>query len=232
MILFKFTLFWAGSSHESHTSWRESIENSAAPCADFAFANDPCVYFLQSPLSRDFNTLINLSCYFIISRVIEILNLSMALVIGRMIRPVNGLTKQAFTTTHLGLKRLHPVRLMAANPSQYHYHEKPPAHAHDKLWKAERYLSFALLGVLPASAIFPHPIMDYAVATSLVVHVHWGVEAIVTDYVRPSIFGKTIPKVSIVLVYLLSSLTLGGLFMFNYTDVGITQATRMLAKAM
>lgn len=104
------------------------------------------------------------------------------------------------------------------------------SHAHDKLWKAERYLSLALLGVIPAAAVVPHPIMDYAVALSLVVHVHWGVEAIVTDYIRPSIFGPVIPKVSIALVYILSSLAVGGLFVFNYTDVGITQATRMLAK--
>lgn len=117
-----------------------------------------------------------------------------------------------------------------ATDSTYHYHEKPPTHTHDKLWKAERYLSIGLLGILPAASVIPHPIMDYAVATSLVVHVHWGIEAIVVDYVRPSIFGPTIPKISVMLVYLLSSLALGGLFMFNYTDVGITQATRMLAK--
>lgn len=101
---------------------------------------------------------------------------------------------------------------------------------HDKLWKAERYLSIGLLGILPAAAVIPHPLMDYAVATSLVVHVHWGIEAIVVDYIRPSIFGPTIPKISVMLVYLLSSFALGGLFWFNYTDVGITQGTRMLAK--
>lgn len=157
----------------------------------------------------------------------------MALILGRIVRPMNGLVRQTFNSaTPVGIKRSYPIRLMGAASNQYHYHEKPPTHAHDKLWKYERYLSFALLGVLPAAAIFPHPIMDYAVATALVVHVHWGVEAIVTDYVRPSIFGKTIPKISIALVYVLSSLALGGLFMFNYTDVGITQATRMLAKAM
>lgn len=88
----------------------------------------------------------------------------------------------------------------------------------------------ALLGVLPAAWVIPHPIMDYAVATSLVVHVHWGVEAIVTDYIRPSIFGTVIPKISIAFVYILSILAAGGLFLFNWTDVGITQALRMLAK--
>lgn len=127
------------------------------------------------------------------------------------------------------LQSYKPSRIMST-ASNYHYHEKPPSHSHDKMWKAERYLSLGLLGVLPAAAVVPHPIMDYAVALSLVVHVHWGLEAIATDYIRPSIFGPTIPKISIALVYALSSLALGGLFMFNYTDVGITQATRMLAK--
>lgn len=104
------------------------------------------------------------------------------------------------------------------------------AHHHDKLWKAERYLSIGLLGILPASAMFPSPIMDHAVALSLVIHVHWGLEAIVTDYIRPSIFGSTIPKISIGMLYVLSSLALGGLFLFNHSDVGITQAARMIAK--
>lgn len=117
-----------------------------------------------------------------------------------------------------------------ATTSNYHYHEKPAKHAHDKLWKAERYLSLGLLGVLPAAAVIPHPIMDYAVALSLVVHIHWGIEAIVVDYIRPSIFGPVIPKISVALVYILSSLALGGIFLFNYTDVGITQAARMIAK--
>ena len=72
--------------------------------------------------------------------------------------------------------------------------------------------------------------MDYAVAISLVVHVHWGVEAIVTDYIRPSIFGSVIPKVSIALVYVLSILAAGGLFLFNWTDVGLTQAMKMIAR--
>lgn len=129
------------------------------------------------------------------------------------------------------IKFNNPIRA-TSTASTYHYHQPPQKHAHhhDKLWKAERYLSVGLLGILPAAALYPSPMMDHAVALSLVIHVHWGFEAIVTDYVRPSIFGKTIPKVSIALVYVLSSLTLGGLFLFNHTDVGITQATRMLAK--
>lgn len=127
-------------------------------------------------------------------------------------------------------RRLHKFVRPMSTDSNYHYHERPVSHAHDKLWRAERYLSIGLLGILPAASVISHPLMDYAVATSLVVHIHWGIEAIVVDYIRPSIFGPTIPKISVMLVYVLSSLALGGLFVFNYTDVGITQATRMLAK--
>lgn len=102
--------------------------------------------------------------------------------------------------------------------------------AHDGMWKAERYLSVGLLGTLPAAAIYPHMMMDHFVALTLVAHTHWGLEAIVTDYIRPSVFGNTIPKIAIALLYLSSSLALGGLCWFNYSDVGITQATKMLAK--
>lgn len=127
-------------------------------------------------------------------------------------------------SVHLQTTRFAPAIAASATQNQAH-----SQHKHDKLWKAERYLSVGLLGVLPAAVLFPHPIMDHAVALSLVVHIHWGFEGIVVDYIRPSIFGPTIPKISIALLYVLSSLALGGLFVFNHTDVGITHATRMLA---
>lgn len=148
------------------------------------------------------------------------------MIIARISRPLcNQLNRNIMTS-----RMLHQSSKLAASTSNYHYHNPPSGHAHDKLWKAERYLSVGLLGVLPAAALISSPIMDHAVALSLVIHVHWGIEAIVTDYVRPSIFGPTIPKISIALVYVLSSLALGGLFVFNHTDVGISQAIRMLAK--
>lgn len=57
-------------------------------------------------------------------------------------------------------------------------------------------------------------------------HAHWGLEAIVTDYVRPVIFGNTVPKVAHGLLILYSALVLGGLIYFNLTDIGISQAVR------
>ena len=50
-----------------------------------------------------------------------------------------------------------------------------------------------------------------------VLHSHWGVEAIVVDYVRPSLFGGStvIPNIAHGLVWVLSAFALGGLYYFN-----------------
>jgi len=101
---------------------------------------------------------------------------------------------------------------------------------HVKLWTAERALSAVLLGVIPAAVVMPTPAMETLLALSLTVHSHWGVEAIVHDYIRPSVFGNVIPKVSIVLVQFLSMMTFGGLCYFIYADVGIVNAVSMLWK--
>jgi succinate dehydrogenase (ubiquinone) membrane anchor subunit len=83
------------------------------------------------------------------------------------------------------------------------------------------------LVALPLGFATNLPGLDYVIAAALVVHVHWGLEAIVVDYIRPSIFGPVIPKVSLWLLYLLSIFSLGGLFYFNYTDVGIVNGVKM-----
>ncbi|GFR30509.1 succinate dehydrogenase cytochrome b small subunit, mitochondrial [Trichonephila clavata] len=103
-------------------------------------------------------------------------------------------------------------------------------HSHSRIWTAERFLSAALIGILPAAVAFPNPALDYVLALSMTVHVHWGIEAIVVDYVRPSVVGAVLSRAAVATVYALSVLTLGGLFYFNYTDVGLSQAIRMLWK--
>ena len=104
------------------------------------------------------------------------------------------------------------------------------SHNHSMLWSLERYLSLGLLAVIPLSFAVSTPALDYLLALSLVTHVHWGIEAIVVDYIRPAVFGKVIPKLALIYVYILSMLALSGLFYFNYTDVGLTNAIRMIAK--
>lgn len=94
----------------------------------------------------------------------------------------------------------------------------------------EKVVSLGLLAVIPAAFLCPNGALDYALALSLIVHVHWGFEAIVVDYVRPSLFGPTVPKIALASVYLISMLALAGLFYLNYSDVGLTTALRMAAR--
>jgi len=101
---------------------------------------------------------------------------------------------------------------------------------HVKLWTAERILSAGLVPLIPMALLMPCAPFDYMVAFALTVHSHWGIEAIVVDYVRPSVFGNVLPKIALGLVYGLSAMTLGGLFYFIYADVGIANAIRMLWK--
>ncbi|XP_055373808.1 succinate dehydrogenase [ubiquinone] cytochrome b small subunit, mitochondrial [Condylostylus longicornis] len=100
--------------------------------------------------------------------------------------------------------------------------------SHAGLWTAERVLSLALLGILPAAIAFPSQPLDYALAVSMVMHSHWGLEAIVTDYVRPIIFGNVVPKVAHGVLLVFSAATLAGLFYFIYNDIGIAKAVRKL----
>ncbi len=57
-----------------------------------------------------------------------------------------------------------------------------------------------------------------------------GLEAIAVDYVQPvRVGGSTlIPKLAVGAVWALSAFTLGALYYFNYTDVGIVHAIKML----
>lgn len=123
--------------------------------------------------------------------------------------PKLGSTKN-FTTT--------PVKNMSASGD------------HTKLWTIERALSAGLLGIVPAAFLIPNPALEYAMALALTAHVHWGIEAIVVDYLRPKVVGDVIAKAGVIGVYVLSAVTLGGLFYFNYSDVGLTQAIKMFWK--
>ncbi|XP_076040764.1 succinate dehydrogenase, subunit D [Oratosquilla oratoria] len=154
---------------------------------------------------------------------------------------LNGLyqAKAAWPAT-MALSRIQPIRQISAPlSSQVRTFNTSPAskaapeieqagHDHVNHWNAERVMSVILMGVIPAAVVFPSPSLEYLMALSITVHSHWGIEAIVVDYVRPSIFGKVIPKIAVAAVYALSVVTLGGLCYFIYTDVGIVNAVKML----
>jgi len=100
--------------------------------------------------------------------------------------------------------------------------------SHVTLWTIERGLSVGLLALIPVAFIFPSPATDALLAVSIVMHQHWGLEAIVTDYVRPIIFGNTIPKVAHGILILFSAATLAGLFYFIHNDIGIVNSIKKL----
>lgn len=92
----------------------------------------------------------------------------------------------------------------------------------------ERAISAGLLVALPAAIAFPSQPLDIVVAVSMVMHAHWGLEAIVVDYVRPILVGNVVPKVAHFALIAFSAATLGGLVYFIQNDVGIGNAVRQL----
>jgi len=60
------------------------------------------------------------------------------------------------------------------------------------------------------------------------VHVHWGMESVVVDYMRPRIVGQAAYCISLGLTYLLSFATFAGLIYLNYTQMPPTKAIKKL----
>jgi len=108
----------------------------------------------------------------------------------------------------------------------------PVAYGSDKLWGIERAVSALQIPALIVPFLLTNPATDAMFCTLAVLHSHWGVEAIVVDYIRPSLFNgsTTIPNIAQGLIWAISVFTLGGLYYFNYTDVGIINAIKMLWK--
>jgi len=101
---------------------------------------------------------------------------------------------------------------------------------HVRMWTAERLVSIAQIPICIVPFMWTTPLNDAIFCTLAVLHSHWGIEAIAVDYIRPSLFnGSTvIPNIAVSLVWALSAFTLGALYYFNYTDVGIINAIKML----
>lgn len=67
---------------------------------------------------------------------------------------------------------------------------------HAMLWTIERGLALRMLFIIPTALAFPSQALDALMSVSIVMHVHWGLDAIVTDYVRPILVGNVVPKVA------------------------------------
>ncbi|EDV94985.1 succinate dehydrogenase [ubiquinone] cytochrome b small subunit, mitochondrial [Drosophila grimshawi] len=97
---------------------------------------------------------------------------------------------------------------------------------HTGLWTIERIVSAGLLAVIPAAFIAPSQIMDALLAVSVVIHTHWGVEAMVVDYLRPAVVGNILPKVAHIALIIISVASLGGLFYYIKNDVGLANGIK------
>lgn len=147
-------------------------------------------------------------------------------------------TKLLLQTSHLMRSAVRPggVLLSAARQlpvtTAFSTSQLRASQDHVRLWSVERVVSAALLPATLLPFLYTTPATDALFCTLSVLHSHWGIEAIVVDYVRPSMFGGStvIPTISVALVWALSSFTLGALYYFNYTDVGLVNAIKMLWK--
>ncbi|KAF2900376.1 hypothetical protein ILUMI_05799 [Ignelater luminosus] len=97
---------------------------------------------------------------------------------------------------------------------------------HRMKWTIERLISVGLIGLLPLTIATPNPILDNVTAVAVTLHIHWGIEAMAEDYLRPIVVGNAISKAALIAVYIVSTVTLGGLLYFNYTDIGIGKVIR------
>ena len=99
---------------------------------------------------------------------------------------------------------------------------------HATIWNIERGLILAMMGIIPAAFISPSQTMDSLLAVAIVIHQHWGLEAMVVDYIRPSVLGPLLPKVAHFSLYLFSVAVTGGLFYLIYNDIGIAESIKKL----
>ncbi|KFD65260.1 hypothetical protein M514_00655 [Trichuris suis] len=104
--------------------------------------------------------------------------------------------------------------------------EVPPSHS--AIFSMERILAALMLPLFPTALFVHNATIDYALAATVALHVHWGLHVVVEDYARPFVVGETLSKVCAKSVYLVSILMFAGLLHFNYADVGITKAFEMI----
>ncbi|XP_014212544.1 succinate dehydrogenase [ubiquinone] cytochrome b small subunit, mitochondrial [Copidosoma floridanum] len=97
---------------------------------------------------------------------------------------------------------------------------------HVNLWKLERVVSALFLPLLPLAFMLENPILDSVLAVASVIHVHWGLEAIIIDYARPLVVGPVVPKILMAALYLTSALTLAGLMVLIYNGPGLCKVIK------
>eukprot|EP00096_Caligus_rogercresseyi_P007130 TRINITY_DN2466_c0_g1_i1.p1 TRINITY_DN2466_c0_g1~~TRINITY_DN2466_c0_g1_i1.p1 ORF type:complete len:153 (-),score=39.19 TRINITY_DN2466_c0_g1_i1:345-803(-) len=100
---------------------------------------------------------------------------------------------------------------------------------HGKLWNFERVIATLQVPAVVIPFTYTTPVTDAIFCTLAVLHTHWEIEGCAVDYIRPSLFNgsNVIPYIAQAAVWVLSAAALGGLFYFNYTDIGFVNAIKM-----
>ncbi|XP_033325067.2 succinate dehydrogenase, subunit D [Megalopta genalis] len=97
---------------------------------------------------------------------------------------------------------------------------------HVRLWVIERVVSVALPIIIPAALIMENSILDAVMSILVVMHAHWGLEAVIVDYARPIVVGPVLPKVLHIALILLSAGTLAGLLVLIHNGPGVSTAVK------
>ncbi|XP_026666672.1 succinate dehydrogenase [ubiquinone] cytochrome b small subunit, mitochondrial isoform X2 [Ceratina calcarata] len=97
---------------------------------------------------------------------------------------------------------------------------------HVRLWVFERLVSAGLPITIPAALWTESPILDGLMSLLVVMHTHWGLEAIIIDYARPSIVGPVLPKILHLSLFILSAATLTGLFLLINNGPGVSKSIK------
>ncbi|KAI4473592.1 hypothetical protein M0802_016038 [Mischocyttarus mexicanus] len=98
--------------------------------------------------------------------------------------------------------------------------------SHVRLWVAEKIVSAAMPVLIPSCLLLENPVIDAITGILVVMHMHWGLEALVVDYARPNVVGPLLAKVFHLLLNLLSIITLAGLLVLIYNGPGIGKSIK------
>ncbi|KAG5322520.1 DHSD dehydrogenase, partial [Pseudoatta argentina] len=97
---------------------------------------------------------------------------------------------------------------------------------HVRLWMIERMVVVSFLLLIPAALVLENKFVDIILAAGIVMHTHWGLEAIILDYARPIVVGALVPKLLFLMLNILSVATLAGLFVLIYNGPGLTKTIK------
>lgn len=92
-------------------------------------------------------------------------------------------------------------------------------------WSFERAMSVATLGLIIASPIYPHPMVNFGLGIVIPLHCHIGFGSIITDYLPVRKF-PLIYRFARGILYASTGLTIYGLYKYNTEDVGIIEGIK------